>query len=389
VGTQEEVVFLLGAGVSVAAGMPSTKEITQELLTSTKLQLNSDGSVKYTEDASSSVESYQRFLRWMRYDLASLTRGGRDQDVTYEDIYYVLHAVNEALWGESVDPLATLYCKHASAKFSESQQGPSSSLCMDKRWVRKCARFVRSAVGAYLEHAQRNRTLNYCSLAVLGEVCAARDTRRVHFFSLCHDFVLERFLHCRGVPFFNGLGQASKSIRWLETEGYRKTECKVLVYKLHGSLEWARWRAEENADTLGRVGARVAKPRPTDLIFLEDGKGYHYRPPEPYSAIVVGTLNKAADYQWAPFRDLVSFFLEALERTNRVVVCGHSFGDRFIAGHLADWLRAEPDRRLVVVDPRSNELKEKLKGRVFEDRCVFVNSGIEEARLSQLKAHGE
>jgi len=102
--------------------------------------------------------------------------------------------------------------------------------------------------------------------------------------------------------------------------------------------------------------------------------------------ILVGTLNKAEDYQWDPFQEMVRLFVAHLRSVRVLVVCGHSFADRFLRGHLANWLRSDPRRRIIVVDPATDRLTRALSWTVLNGRCDMIRAGIEAVDWPSLSA---
>jgi len=225
----------------------------------------------------------------------------------------------------------------------------------------------------------RYKPRNLGKLRLLAELHARAEVERVHLFTLNHDSVLEAFLQGESIPFFDGLGDWDGDLRWLDPGAYANSACRTLLYKLHGSSDWFPWRCDT------KTGA-VVRPGQSRNPFPQDANGHIHTTEVECPMILVGTLNKAEDYQWDPFQEMVRLFVAHLRSVRVLVVCGHSFADRFLRGHLANWLRSDPRRRIIVVDPATDRLTRALSWTVLNGRCDMIRAGIEAVDWPSLSA---
>ena len=385
-----EATFLVGAGVSVAVGMPSTSQITHALLRNPDFGIHSSGDIVYQPCEASSlgidffhrddVHAFQEFLRLLhrRIRFGRLPHSGLiGPSPNYEDIYYVVHALHEHL-AEEWDPLAEEYWLQSRDSLPKDLRSASRD---DKAyWLKRCLVFIRGAVAGLLLHAER-KLGGLSALRAFG--ACARDVSKVRVFTLNHDTVLERYFHDDDIPLFNGLGHTDGQMQWLEPDHYETSDKAVDVFKLHGSVTWSYWRCDAGGIPFGRFGCS-----PNNGLLPEDASGRPYSRgdgPDPNPIILVGTLNKAGLYQWQPFLQLLGLFVSCLNTTDGLIVCGHSFGDRFIRGHLANWMRGDPSRRIVLVDPHANAIAHRLGWTVFADRLSLVEKGIQAVTWEEIK----
>ena len=348
-----EITFLLGAGVSMAVGMPSTKELTDAVLASEDLLRLSNQSILYDPehkypsggpwdqraDARKPVCASQAYLGSIRDLMADLVP---DRFFSYEDIYYVA----QALENEAGDPLARLFWE----RLVERRGGRSGEFAgQDDAGQRiEALLYMQGAVAAILAHHQRE-VADLGKLSVLIDAARDREVQHLHIFTLNHHCVLENHVASKGIQFFSGLGPLDGNVRWLDLDGYeQQRDEKLLIVKLHGSIDWF-WFGRR------RYGVCSAQ-------FPRDASGTLWRRALSYPRILVGTANKAQYYQETPFPELFCLFRSHLERTDTLIVCGHSFGDAGIRAHLTNWAIAGPGRRLFVVDPNARQLMSQHLG---------------------------
>jgi hypothetical protein len=306
------------------------------------------------------VQLFQRFLGFLRTNIEDVRAATSFRRVTYEDVFYVAQAIAPVILGKSSDPMAIEYWRHLLEGMEKGlEEGITAELQGDRDALMS---YGRGAVAAFLDDYHPP---DLDCLTVLADVCSDPEVERVQFFTLNHDTVLERLLKKQKIEYFDGLDAQGGPIRWFEPAGYARCVPKVLVYKLHGSVDWKFWGPAGSGISVDRVGS-ILETLP------QDGAGTSFEEGDPFPVILVGTLNKAADYQWGPFLDLIYLFVKCLDRTDRLIVCGHSFGDRFIGGHLMDWQTKNLERRrFVVVDRSADELQRRLGKRGFATSRVF------------------
>ncbi|HZD22171.1 MAG TPA: SIR2 family protein [Acidimicrobiia bacterium] len=113
------------------------------------------------------------------------------------------------------------------------------------------------------------------------------------------------------------------------------------LYKLHGSIDWEEQRTSlENGFGIETVEIlRHADPRAVEWSF--------YRGYEP--GLVFGAGNKLT--MEGPFVDLLAHFRADLLDSDRLTVIGYSFRDTHVNYVLGQWLAANAERELRIVDP--------------------------------------
>lgn len=153
--------------------------------------------------------------------------------------------------------------------------------------------------------------------------------------------------------------------RFLETERGSNPLPQVFLYKLHGSIDWVR---DENTKELTRVDqVQLVKADQMEIIF---GREFKLEAADPYLFYA---------YQFRQF---------ALD-AKLIVVIGYGFADPHINKMLTQALRAEGPRRLVVVARAEDDIataekaKEVSRNLDIPSDCVVVLPGTAASILRQ------
>lgn len=146
--------------------------------------------------------------------------------------------------------------------------------------------------------------------------------------TLNYDRSVELLAAADGVEVDTGIETWTSKARWR----WRPTGVRLL--KLHGSIDWCLDTERPDPGLLPSKRIRVTS----------DPLGEKAPP-----AIIFGLRGKLrAD---GPFLDLLARFRDDLRQANELVVVGYSFRDDHVNEAIREWLNQGPARRLTVVDP--------------------------------------
>jgi hypothetical protein len=146
--------------------------------------------------------------------------------------------------------------------------------------------------------------------------------------TLNYDRTVEQIAHHGDVPLSTGVAH------WLRTGRWDWLRRGIRLLKLHGSIDWA-WKQAERED--GQL------PRRELQIIDNGGQG------SPRPAVIFGNRGKLQAE--GPFLALLAEFEKLLTMTRRLVVIGYSFRDRHINEVIARWLNDDVSREIIAVDP--------------------------------------
>lgn len=123
--------------------------------------------------------------------------------------------------------------------------------------------------------------------------------------------------------------------KWADDGGWQWLDRGLNVLKLHGSINW-EWHATDAGE--GALPRRVVR-------VVDDPAGADSRAP----ALVFGQRAKLTAE--GPFLALLAEFERHLSATTWVVIVGYSFRDDHVNELLRRWLSEDMDRHLTVIDP--------------------------------------
>lgn len=178
----------------------------------------------------------------------------------------------------------------------------------------------------------------------------------VYVATLNYDRTFEIMAEQGGLPCSTGVADWSKSGEWhWPSEGFR-------LLKLHGSIDWASTRS--NDDALPQV--HVA-PAPA---------GQAVREP----AVLFGGHNKLTAS--GPFLELLAQFEIGLRSAETLLVCGYSFRDPHVNEIITRWINVNRANRIVVVDPSARVSSDRESYRSVLSRGLRGDRGTPERKAT-------
>jgi hypothetical protein len=342
------IVFLLGSGTSLDAGMPSVDAITEQVVSGDGAFLHTSNVFLIDRDNPNYELLRPSVLPVLKLieDLRALSVDYFGREPNYEEISQLARQVDDALSGEyetaAVMPLAKQLVSSDYVEGDYSRLIELSQLA--HRYVADTVRQMLDCPPVRLDH-----------LAVIVEAC--KRLSRVDLATLNHDLVLENALDGAAIFYGDGFEQIDEDVRfWVDNWG----QASVRLMKLHGSLDW--WGHEvPDEQWRGWVTARYCGDDPIHPKRL--GVTLEY-PQDLRPILLTGTFDKILAYETWIFPDQHLRFQEALRETSRVVVIGYGFGDKAINTRLISWLARARENKLIVCHGRPDELREHARGAI-------------------------
>lgn len=171
-------------------------------------------------------------------------------------------------------------------------------------------------------------------LSPIAEV-AIEQASGIDVLTLNYDLTIETMAKRASVPVDRGIE------RWVpgEAMNFDHSSGTIRLYKLHGSLDW-RLESPGTTTDAPRIGVGEADP------------DQFSRSRQSLPWIVVGDREKLATD--GPTLALMNAAAEALRKSRKLVVVGYSFSDAHINAMIRDWMSADSDRIIVIVDTNWN-----------------------------------
>jgi hypothetical protein len=330
------VIFLLGAGASVEAGLPSSDEITRTLV--------EYGS--HCPDPESTV--IENLLRYVQVRIADYLEV-RASDVNFE---YVLGVLVELC--------------------SRQQYAVAPLLGVGDDLVQRLERRIplSDVVDRLYEVLRELLTLRRSVTYLNPIVDFSRLGRPFDVFTLNYDLALETALDDVGIPYtvgFKDRGGAQLAV-WAPDE-FERSEYAVRLFKLHGSLDWGQYFVysppRPNDQATGDVirhAERYLAHYP-ELVRFSPWASGRVLPPDRQNSMVsvmnFGT-RKEVLYASRQYTTLFGHFLASLARASICVVAGYSFRDERVNRLVEEAVVARNGSlRLVVVNRSVFELVQR------------------------------
>lgn len=363
--------FLLGAGVSIPCNAPSAAKLTEDLM---KLQIpyfrhtderyypHRGGLVAATPAGLPTLSEIRRFIcnlhdRVSSYYVDRIDPAGcSERTVNYEDIAYLAVQASEGISRERDNPALTPFIDELISSF-----GPREALHA----------LAEETIGLITDHvAHRLNGLKATTehLACIRDACRANRQQAVSILSLNNDCLIEDMLAREKIAAVNDMTSLQDDGRRIVTVA--PSASGVNLFKLHGSIDWFRWRTEAQAVGDGFWGEWVgyAPPTPSRLPWSCEGR----------PVILVGRFNKELSYASSPFAELFSAARASLREVSRLVVSGYSFGDKAVNTMLVEWLYGAPkgSRQLIVAHADPSNVRIGSRGAIGNKWNAWIKGGL-------------
>jgi hypothetical protein len=325
--SQTHCAFLLGAGCGKCAGLPLTSELTTNVLG----RLTGDETTRtiveavrgnFNGSASANIEDYMSEL----VDHIAIAERRRIRNAT-----------------NTVVPVGIRNCSLDDLKGALAGLKDRVAECVTTDHVDMTTHrgFVR-AVHATLE--------------------AGKPPRRVDYFVLNYDTLIEDALSLERIPYVDGfIGGATG---WWSPTVFKDVQAHVRVFKVHGSIDWCLWKNEV-------FPRRVRTGLP------------NHEQAEP--VLIWPAATKYRETQRDPYAQMLDLMRDRLRPVGGaevvLVICGYSFGDDHFNVEIERALRESAGRLTVIAltsdDQPTTVLRTWLSDPVLQEQLrVYANRGF-------------
>ena len=199
--------------------------------------------------------------------------------------------------------------------------------------------------------------------------------------TLNHDTHIETFLEQNNIPYSDGFLKPEIDVRFWGNEFNPNN--KIPFLKLHGSVNWfyvpsnqVRFGYELGIPFNDRHHTKARNPN----------RGYStFRP-----TLLIGTFNKIRNYSSDEFLDLRYQFRETLRKTDKLIICGYSFGDKGINSELLHWVNKQHNRQFIIIHHNPTKLRTGARPAIQrflqEHTPIFIHERLENIKIDRLKA---
>lgn len=346
--------FLLGAGSSVDAGIPDTYNMTRKAL-----------EIIGTKNASKGQTKILKFVIGGLLFQKGATGGNPYTGVNIEDLFTTIQSLSArheseinpfvASWSPLLDEFSTqnvsqtdlrtflnsLYepiDKALKAKGTKKVLSPSDLSRIQPR----LSKLLKQVKSSGKEFSNTNTTL----INTLRDIVFLRHNKRLVYLeplvqysinnkstiaSLNYDNTIELVAKKLSIPITTGIEQ------WSKIRKINKEAKKILLLKLHGSIDWCLSAGEVTAE------------RPIPYFEVREASSEEITERTYNPALIFGGRNKLTSE--GPFLDILRKFKSELERVTRLIVVGYSFRDDHINKILTDWFNSNNRNSMTIIDP--------------------------------------
>ena len=380
-----KIVFLLGSGISIPAGMPKLYEITERVLSGEDIYYDCDEEIftsyKHPYPLSKiQEENVQRVVEFVHRLKVEIDYYYKKQnfrhETDYEDLYYVSAQIPGCIWGDVANPVVQSFID----KISPYVQPLLEEKGLMKEWrlvdlADKATEYIKFVVCYLL--SKELTGVDY--LSFIKDVCQDGQVSKVDIFTLNHDTVLEKYFEMNKINFTDGFfSPEGEEHRYWKPSLFRSRSFKVRFFKLHGSINWYPLGKDWSDYLIGIPSGMVNRQ-------IKDSKGRTlYVLGEPI--FIVGTYNKMIEYTRGIYQELRFQFYRSLRQVDKLVICGYGFGDEGINTEILEWIYSSPKNKLIVIDPQSKQLENRAKSPIRrrwnewqrQNKLRVISRGIEE-----------
>ena len=358
----QRAAFLLGAGVSIPAGFPSTSDITKQVLSGEGVMRHSNRNYLFGEPMYGRPDKYVPkvtiFLNRLKIEIDLYYLYQSERFTNYEDLYYVASQIEDSEHFEYDNPVVRPFIRKILSEVRALLVHKGSAY-EDKLDLGELAtettRYIHNIVWQML--SKNPDRVDH--LRCIKDTCLSNTYSGVDIFTLNHDTTLEQYFSQNDIQVVDGFDRDQNSIRYWNPEIFDQFS-KVRLFKLHGSVNWFRFRPDGGDWSNESIGI----PRDWDIWHIKDQHGKHQLPVDGKPEFLAGTFNKMLNYTGGIYSELHCQFHTSIKKANTLITSGYSFRDKGINNRIIDWVFSAPGNRIILIHPDPAKLRQKARGSI-------------------------
>jgi len=382
------IAFLLGSGVNIPAGMPSTDSITKMVLSGKKIRRLSDGTYRVSISNAINNTQHRPIVQWILQILKLLMREIKSyynnraaHKVNYEELYYMVEQISDSISGEYENPAVIhFYDKLLPEIKTIIKENYDINIIFEET-----KNYIRDIVWNMLKKEPEVTK----HLRFLLDAYNENTISKIYIFTTNHDTVLENYLESKNIKYIDGFGKKEEGIRYWNPELFNTITHKIFLIKLHGSINWFRLRIEGRKYRKDDICIPCCDIEHRDYINGNERSLSDGRP-----LILIGTFNKMIHYTRPIYSHIYCLFHNSLRSIEKLIVCGYSFNDKGINNNIIEWVNSKNNNRIIVIHPEPKELKESVRGAIkknwddwkMKNKIYIIDKKIEDTHWEDIKA---
>jgi len=333
--------FLLGSGVSIPGGFPSTDEITTQVYEGKDIIRHTDGRY-YLPDHPGDCEKEltEPYLSPVRFLLQSInnlmSKYEKQEPINYEILYYFIQQLNAFKSGDLLNMALYPFMDQVKTCMQET---------LDLTDVfDEAEKYIRHTVWRMLARpVDKHQHLGFLSEAIKDQNVT------INVATLNHDLLIETHITQKKIDFCDGFGSPINGVRYWENRFADRNN----LLKVHGSINWFSLMPD-NGDWFDE---KIGIVLDGDIDHPRSPIGDLMRStPEKEPQILVGTFNKIYEYTESIFSDIYCEFRTLLSRSQYLVVSGYSFSDKGVNTAILEWLYKDRGHKIILIHRDADKL---------------------------------
>jgi hypothetical protein len=382
-----KLILFLGSGVSVPTLNVGLKQLTTSVLhdqwfshTDGAYYPGSPGTV-HPKNPTPLLQGLLDILKTHveRYN-ASRGRG----EANYEDLFFLARQLADDGMGNMRNPAIHGFIQQIEAELNQlaNQSGLRLVAPLHEIADQACT-FIQCVVKINL-----SKTSSPVGLQLISDLFRSAQVTLLDIVTLNHDLLVETELLHNGIPFADGFGDPDGDVRYFNPSTYYPAQ-KVRLFKLHGSIDWFRFRPHGGDVFSDRYGIQVSG----NTFQCQNASGELLGNLDITPHFLTGAFNKIVAYGYGPFAEMHWWFHKLLHDHNRIAMSGYGWNDKGINIRLIEWLHSSGQRRLCVMHENPKALKQsdsplwhRFDELVNQGRIVPIPKWMQNTNLGELLA---
>jgi len=402
--SRNNIAFLLGSGASIPAGIPSTHELSEIIYQGNGICRNSNGYYYFGppqfENAKEIyVPAIVQFLNRIKIEEAKAREKlGLILSSNYEDNYYSCHQIMDCITGEYENPLLEPFI----TKLQDDLNSNRLFADVDRKiydlnilgLCKETTDYIYDIV--YNKLARKPTSLSH--LQFINDAKCDPDISRISIYTTNHDIHIEEYFNDSSIRYFDGFYIQSPYLKIWNPNSYFKYDNQIMLYKLHGSVNWYRFRPVGGSwiDEFYGIPKKTINGLLVDSNeeLIIDNKGRYLETIDHRPLLLIGTTNKILDYSSGLFLDIFSHVNFSLKQTEFLIISGYGFGDRGINSLIIEWLYSSPDRTILVIhndpeklfDKSKPSIKYKYRDWLMSNKLLLIRKQLQNVSWREMKS---
>lgn len=371
-----DILLFLGSGISYASSLPTVDDITDSIFNQQWYKHSNQTFFKGPHPSpylqkENIVPRIQEFLKIIKNSSDEYLMKRRGTRTTYEDLFYICQQISDNERLEIDNPAIQLYVNKI--------KNDTQHLCIplgsspEKIDLSSLASYSLTFLNCVVHHALYTDK-DPMGLSLINGL--AKISSRLDIATLNHDLLIEKELANNSIEYVDGFGEQKGDVKWFEHNTYDDQSKRIFLYKLHGSINWYRFRQEiadgDHTYTIDKYGLALKR----DNDHCKDEHGIYLTSLGYTPVFLTGTYNKLSAYNFGIIRSIHNKFENRFWKHKLMIMSGYGWNDRGINGRLFEWILSSSDKRLFLLHENPEEkIKNNSKSAMWHRYDDLVQEG--------------